>query len=333
MANDTRYAYAVARVRGMETRLLDRQWVERLLGESAEGALGALSDSAYRDAVADVARPEDIERGLERALAETLTTVSEVSPEPELIDLFRVRWDFRNLKSLIKASVLKLEGAEIGIVDGVGTIDPALLEKAVREKDYTMVPAFLADAAREAEEAYRDRGELSAIDEILDTALWRHSLGAARERGEPFLLRFFAAEIDLSNIRAFVRIKESGRDATDLARAFIPGGTLDRRFLEGMLAEPLDAFARGIEYGSYGALSPIFRDWSREKVYLLELACDNLLLKLTEPGKTIAYGIEPLVAYIQTRRIEIKLVRTVVVAKLDGLARGEIEGRLRSTHV
>ncbi len=30
MADDTRYAYAVARVRGMETRLLDRQWIERL---------------------------------------------------------------------------------------------------------------------------------------------------------------------------------------------------------------------------------------------------------------------------------------------------------------
>jgi V/A-type H+-transporting ATPase subunit C len=333
MADDTRYAYAVARVRGMETRLLDRQWIERLLGETADGALKALSDSAYQDAIADVGRPEDIEQGLERALAETLLTVSEVSPEPELIDLFRIRWDFRNLKSLVKASVLKLAGGEIGIVQGPGTIDPGLLEKAVREKDYTMVPAFLADPAREAEEAYRDQGELSVIDQVFDTALWGRSLAVARERGEAFLLSFFAAEIDLANIKAFVRIKESGKDRTDLARAFIPGGTVDRSFLEGMLGEPLDAFARGIEYGPYGSLAPIFRDWSREKAHLLELACDNLLLKLTEPGKTIAYGIEPLVAFILMRRIEIKLVRAAVIAKLDGLTRGEIEGRLRSTHV
>jgi V/A-type H+-transporting ATPase subunit C len=333
MADDTRYAYAVARVRGMETHLLDRQWIERLLGETADGALRALSDSAYQDALADVARPEDIEPGLERALAETLATVSEISPEPELIDLFRVRWDFRNLRSLIKASVLKIEGAEIGIVRGVGVMDVGLLEKAVREKDYTMVPPFLAEPARAAEEAYRDEGELSAIDQIIDGALWRHSLAVAGERGEEFLLRFFAAEIDLANIKAFVRIKESGKDRTDLARAFVPGGVVDRPFLEGMLGEPLDAFARGIEYGPYGSLAPIFRDWSRERTYLLELACDNLLLKLTEPGKTEAYGIEPLVAFILTRRIEIKLVRAAVIAKLDGLERGEVEGRLRSTHV
>jgi V/A-type H+-transporting ATPase subunit C len=333
MAEDTRYAYAVARVRGMETRLLDRQWIERLLAESAAGALKALSDSAYQDVVAEVGRPEDIEPGLERALAETLVTVSELSPVPELIDLFRIRWDFRNLKSFLKASVLKLEGGEIGIVEGVGIIDPALLEKAVREKDYTMVPPFLAEPARAAEEAYREQGELSAIDRIIDTALWSHSLAVAREHGEDFLVRFFGAEIDLANIRAFVRIKEAGRDSTDLWRAFIAGGSLALSFLDGLLGEPMDAFARAIEFGPYGSLSPILRDWSREKTYLLELACDDLLLKLVEPAKTVAYGIEPLVALILMRRIEIKLVRTAVVAKLDGLERSEIEGRLRSTHV
>jgi len=317
----------------METRLLDRQWIERLLGETADGALKALSDSAYQDAIADVGRPEDIEPGLERALAGTLATISEVSPEPELVDLFRIRWDLRNLKSLVKASVLKLASSEIGITHGLGTVDAGVIEKSVREKDYTMVPAFLADAAREAEEAYRDQGELSVVDQIIDVALWRHSLAVAREHDEPFLVDFFVAEVDLANIKTFVRIKESGKDRSDLTRAFIPGGTMDRTFLEGMLGEPLDAFARGIEYGRYGSLSPIFREWSREKTYLLELACDNLLLKLTEPGKTIAYGIEPLVAFILMRRIEIKLVRAAVIAKLDGLARGEIEGRLRSTHV
>lgn len=317
----------------METRLLDRQWVERLLSETADGALKALSDSTYQDAIADVGRPEDIEPGLERALAETLATVSEVSPEPELIDLFRVRWDFRNLKSLIKASVLKLAHSEIGIVRGVGTIDAGLLEKAVRDKDYTMVPAFLAGPARESEEAYRDLNELSVIDQIVDTALWNHSLSVAREQGDAFLLDFLGAEIDLANIRMFVRIKEAGKDRADLARAFIPGGTVDQSFLEGMLGEPLDAFARGIEYGRYGSLSLILSDWSREKTYLLELGCDNILLRLVEPGKTVAYGIEPLVAFIVTRRIEVKLVRAAVIAKLDGLARSEVEGRLRSTHV
>lgn len=317
----------------METRLLDRQWIERLLAETARGTLKALSDSIYADAIADVERPEDIERGLERALAETLRTVSEISPEPELIDLFRIRWDFRNLKALLKASARNLAGDDIGVVGEVGTVDAGSLEKAVREKDYTVVPAFLAEPARQAEEAYRSVGELSVIDDVLDTALWTHTLAMAREHGNLFLEGFFAAEIDLANIKTFVRIKDAGKELDELSRALIPGGTVDPPFFEGMLGEPLDAFARGIEYGRYGSLSPIFRDWSRDKTYLLELACDNLLLRLTEPGRTIAYGIEPLVAFVLARRIEIKLVRAAMVAKLDGLERSEIERRLRSAHV
>ena len=61
--------------------------------------------------------------GLLAALTETLTVVSRIAPKPELIDLFRVRWDFRNLRSLIKASLLKVPAADIGLARGPGTID------------------------------------------------------------------------------------------------------------------------------------------------------------------------------------------------------------------
>jgi V/A-type H+-transporting ATPase subunit C len=333
MADDTRYAYAVARVRGMETGLLDRQRIEKLLAETPAGALKALSDTAYQEAVADVGRSQEIESGLERALASTLAEISSICPEPELIDLFRLRWDARNVKSLLKASVLKRVDAEIGLAPGLGTMDVAVLEKAVQEKDYTHVPDFLAEACREAEAAYRDRGELSLIDQIVDESLWGHALGVARAHKNAFLESFFRAEIDLANVRTFVRIKDAGRDRAELARAFLPQGTLDLSFFEGMLGEGMDAFARSLEYGAYGELAGVVREWSRERAFALELACDNTLLKRVDVAKTQAYGIEPLVAFILHRQIEIKLIRTAVIAKLDGLERADVEARLRSIHV
>jgi V/A-type H+/Na+-transporting ATPase subunit C len=95
----------------------------------------------------------------------------------------------------------------------------------------------------------------------------------------------------------------------------------------------VDAFARALEFGPYADLTPVFREWSPEKGYGLERACDNVLLKKIDSAKMVAYGIEPLIAYILRRQIEIKLVRTAVLAKLDGLARGDIEERLRTIHV
>ena len=340
MADDTRYAYAVARIRGMETRLLDHQWIERLLAEDAGGALKVLADSAFQEAVADVGRPEDIEDGLVRALAETLQTVSALSPEPELIDLFRLRWDFRNLKSMVKASLLKLSdedagpgGKGIGLVDGMGTIDLTVLRKAVADGDYVSLPKVLADAARAAVETFRDSSELAGVNREFDLAMWAHQLAVAAESGSEFLTGYFRIEIDTINIRTFIRVKESGGDRTDLLRALVPGGTLDPSLLETHLDEPADAFARSLEYGRYGALAPVFREWTVDAAHVLELACDNILLNYVEPARTIAYGIEPLVAFILVRQLEIKLVRAAMAAKLDGVSRDELEGRLRAAHV
>ena len=333
MADDTRYAYAVARVRGMETRLLDRQWVERLLADTAGGALKTLSDSAYQEAVSEIARPDDIERGLERALADTLRTVSEISPEPKLIDLFRERWDYRNAKSLLKAALLKLEAAEVGAVDGMGLVPLAVLEKAITEKDHGALPAALGEAVREAEAAYRDRSELSEIDSILDAAMWRYSLAVAAEHGNDFLVECFRTEIDLANIKAFMRLKSAAADASDVSRELVPGGFVEPSTLLGALGELVDALARALEYGRYSLVAGVLRDWSAEKTPALELAADNELLKLTESAKTVAYGVEPLVRYILLRRTEIKLIRAAVVAKLNNIARSEVESRLRAVHV
>jgi V/A-type H+-transporting ATPase subunit C len=333
MADDTRYAYAVARVRGMETRLLDRQWIERLLGDSADGALKTLSDSAYQDAVSEVTRPEDLEPGLEASLAETLSTVSQISPEPALVELFRVRWDFRNTKSLLKAALLKLEAGPVGTVDGTGLVSLTLLEKAVQERDYAKLPSVIADAARRAEETYRDRAELADIDFIFDAAMWEHSIAVAAEHGNDFLVEYFRTEIDLANIKAFVRIKEAGREAGELSRALIPGGFVEPSLLEGAHGEPIDTLARALEYGRYPAIAAVLREWSADGIRGLELAADNELLRLTEVAKTVAYGVEPLIRYILIRQIETKLIRTAVTAKLDGLPRGDVEARLRTVHV
>jgi V/A-type H+-transporting ATPase subunit C len=332
MSDDTRYAYAVARIRGMETRLLTRQSVERLLAESPAGALAVLSDTAYQEALGDVSRPEDIESGLARALSETLVTVASIAPEPALIGLFRERWDFRNLRSLLKAAVLRLDLERIGTADGPGLIGLPALEKAVQERDYSSLPEHLAEAARQAEEEYRDSSELSSIDRAVDAGFWRHALVVAGEHENEFLVSYFGAEIDLRNVRIFIRVKAAGGDRDDLEAALIEGGKLERTFFGRFLEEPVEAFARALEYGPYGPLADVLRDWSSDRTPALELACDNLLLRLTEGGSRTAYGIEPLVRYILVRELELKLIRTLMVGKLDGIDKADIEARFRAIH-
>jgi V/A-type H+-transporting ATPase subunit C len=294
--------------------------------------LKALGDTAYQDALADVTGPSDIERGLAQAYAATLHAVAEIAPEPELIDCFLLRADAANLKALLKASLLKVEGEDIGLTSGAGTLETEVLEKAVAERDYMMLPDVLAGAARDAEEAFRDTDEIRSIDRVVDAALWRYQVETAREHGNRFLESFFRVEIDLLNVKTFARLKEGGADGADLARELLPEGTIERITFLAEFGEPFDSFARSLEFGAYPELAPVFREWSAERLYTLELACDDELLKRVDPAKTIAYGIEPLVAHIVERRMEMKLIRMAIVGRADGLERRDIESRLRSIH-
>ena len=118
-----------------------------------------------------------------------------------------------------------------------------------------------------------------------------------------------------------------------MERVFIPGGLLSLSLLQEQLGEPVDSLARTLEYGRYAELGPVLREWTAESGPALELACDNVLLRKVEHAKRVAYGIEPLVAFLLVRNLEIKLVRAAVVSKLDGIRREELELRLRAVHV
>jgi V/A-type H+-transporting ATPase subunit C len=58
-----------------------------------------------------------------------------------------------------------------------------------------------------------------------------------------------------------------------------------------------------------------------------------VLLDHVDQAKRQAYGIEPLVAFIVRRQLEVKLVRMAITARLDGVGRDVVEERLRAAHV
>ncbi len=105
---NTRYGYASGRIRVLETRLLNRTGITRLLeAESAEEVLRMLSEGEYGTAISGIQKAEDFEKALEVEMERTYALIDELSLDPELTQIFRIRGDFHNLKVLLKASYLK----------------------------------------------------------------------------------------------------------------------------------------------------------------------------------------------------------------------------------
>jgi V/A-type H+/Na+-transporting ATPase subunit C len=131
-----RYAYAVGRVRAMETSLLDRGKIERMVEASGAGeALKVLGESEYAEHIASLASVHDYETMLEQVLHRVYRELRRFAPDPELVDLFACRYDYHNLKVLFKAEKLGEERDEL-LVSDVGNVSLAALQRAVYDEDY-----------------------------------------------------------------------------------------------------------------------------------------------------------------------------------------------------
>jgi V/A-type H+-transporting ATPase subunit C len=65
----------------------------------------------------------------------------------------------------------------------------------------------------------------------------------------------------------------------------------------------------------------------------LEKFSDNYLLNYIKPAKFAILGIEPVLGYLLAKEHEIKLLRIIMIGKLNGLSSESIREKLRETYV
>ena len=91
---DTDYLTISARIRAMEGRLLNRERMDRMIEarDDAE-ALKVLSECGYPDAAG-------LDSTLAQARAETFQDMERSVPDPRLVEIFQIKYDYHNAKTL-----------------------------------------------------------------------------------------------------------------------------------------------------------------------------------------------------------------------------------------
>lgn len=331
---DTRYAYAVGRIRALETRLLP---MPKLLGilvaADAPGALRMLSDTVYAQSLAEVKDESEFENSMAGELGRAYDLFRDLSLDPELTDLFRLRNDVHNLKVLLKAKYAKAQ-ADPYLID-MGLFELGEIKEMVEKANFRALPQILQEAVREAMAQFNQSRNPQMIDFALDEAMYRLFLETACACGEPFLEELFRIEIDLINIKTHVRLKIRGSLREKLQEAMLPGGGLPKeRFLK-LFDGSLEQFAQGLMYTRYGRVISDGIDHWKEHVDLtcLEKMLDDYLLDYLKLAKYITFGLEPLIGYLLAKETEIKNIRTILVGKFNNLSKETIKERLRETYV
>jgi len=334
----TDYAHSVTRVRALENGLLDKSKIERMAeAKSANEALKILGETSYGAQVSRLNSVFEYENILREEIASVRQLFWKISPHPEVTDLFFLKYDVLNLKILIKGKYLGQEVEDILVTSG--TIAPDKMTTMVSEGKFKELPPEIAQAAEEAQASLEETRDPQLVDTILDKAHYSYLSRFLSERKEDFLQEFVSVQADLTNIKSFIRVRHvaegDGLRARELLRkVFVPGGKLELDSLMAQLDESLTAFAERFARDPWGeVVAEGIASWERDgSLTTYEKLADNFLLSHMKKSRLIAFGPEPLVAYFWAKENEVKLIRIVMVGKINGLPAKDIKERLRDVY-
>lgn len=328
---DTEYLYATTRIRSLERQLINRERTERMLeAKSAEDAVKVLAELGYPDIGA--ASLSAVERAIAQERERAFELMREISPNPKLIDVFSIKYDYHNAKSLLKADAQGQDARRLLI--NAGRISAFTLETCLRQMELRDLPPVMREAVEAARETLARTGDPQLMDFILDRACFTEMLDTAKESGSAFLIGYVRLLIDVTNLRSTVRAYRQGRSVEFLRNALIDGGNVDPASLVAALSAQgtiKDVFAGSSLEGAAenGALAVAGEtDFIR-----FERLCDDAVTEYLQSARFVAFGDAPVIAYLAAKENEITLIRILMAGKLQELPAEEIRDRLRVTYV
>ena len=326
---DTDYLCLSAQIRSKECNLLDRARMERMLeAPTLQEAVRLLTEVGYENF------DPNSESGLNHALLLRREALFEeiyrYAPEPQIIDVFKLKYDYHNLKAVIKS-----RGSDVSalLVDAGRVSAADLVNKHQESGSWDFLPPAMAEAAREGERVLAETGDPQRSDALMDRAFYAEMHQLAEGIHCPYLMRYVETTIDAANLRSVIRTLRMGRSAAFLKDFLFPGGTVSP-----------DAVLRDAVNGDAGNAyrATVLRDAaavgedavkSGASLTEFEKLCDDAVLAQAGTARRVPFGVEVVIGYVAAREAELTNVRIIMTGRMAGLPAQTIRERLRESYV
>ena len=332
--NSMEFTQVIPRLRVLETRLLDKSKIDRMIdGDSAKEALKVLQESEYANVMTGVKRPEDYEMVLARELKRIYELMYDASPSKALIDIMSIKYDYHNIKVILKGMFLKKDFGNMLIP--VGKQDPSLLKHNIENNNLRDLPKAMQKGIEKAKEDFEVNKDPQKIDIILDNAMFEEMKEIAKKLDDRFVDKYVRVLIDSTNIKTLLRVKKQRKDRDFLVEVLIKGGAIDEDILISLLNDAPENISNKLSFTDYGEMIRfgIESYIKTGSASLLEKLIDNYIMDMMKEAKFIPFGVEPVLAYIYAKETEIKVIRIIMVGKLNNRSGEVIRERLRDIYV
>ena len=325
------YLHTSARVRAMEHGLLSRGQMDRMVkAQTPMEAARILTECGYPEFPA--VTPEAIDLAVKQEREKTYGLLGNLSPDPAIIDVFRLKYDYHNVKVLLKASVMQEDAARL-LLD-LGRVPARKLADGILQSDLRDMPPILQAAIREARETLRTTGDPQLADFILDRAYFEDMSDLAAHCNSDFLKGYVRLSLDSSNLRSAVRALRMGKTPDFLRNILFPGGGVDRTRIAGAVSTggALDVLfaASPLKTAAEEGVAAIKED---RPLTRFEKLCDDAVSRYLQSAKYNSISEAPLICYLGAKETEFTAVRIIMTGLLSGLAPDVLEERLRDVYV
>ena len=315
-------------LRAREPKLLNNERAERMLdAASFEDAAKLLTDCGYPD-MSQMAAAE-VEQALAEHRSEIFEELGRLSPDKELVDVFKLKYDYHNAKAIIKAEAMGSDAKRL--LSDAGRVSGAELLELYQADRCSQLPPTFGKAMAEARSVLARTANPQLSDFVLDKAYFEELRAVADKFNNAFLRGYAAVLSDSANLKSAVRTLRMGKNQDFLAEVLVDGGEIEpRRIIAAADKEGLAALyahtvlEKAAQLGAEALSGGSMTDFER--------ACDNAVNTTLRAAKLVSYGPEAVVAYLAAVEGEIQAARMILTGRLAGVSPQVIRERLRDLY-
>lgn len=182
---DTDYLTISARIRGMENTLMNRDKMEQLLETHSDEEVSRILQE-YGYPAFSLADPEELDEAFSNVRRNIWKDLEQSMPDPRYLDVFRMKYDYHNVKAVLKAEAMHT--SPDSMLSDLGRIPAEEVKRYVSSRGTEgELPPILAEASREARQVLESTRDPQLCDMVLDRARFQEELRVAEITGSRFL--------------------------------------------------------------------------------------------------------------------------------------------------
>ena len=317
-----RYGYSNTRVKAMESKLVARDAIERMLAAKETESMGAmLLQTSYKGYVEEFGGTKSMDKLIDFALSKSLgketNKLVAVAPPAhrEIVrDIVGV-WDMSNAKFMIGA---------------MGRVKEAMATNSIESAIGKLAAATpYKQEMRSALNAYRKSKDLMEVDSAIDVAYYA-KLGSTIEKLRKInreSAQLIARRIDLKNALMLLNAKRHGREFSEIRGYLVRNGSVGIAALGKAFESSKSVDALAVSIGAFD-LKQAAAEYAAGKgrsLMIFEIAMMNELFR--DALKAVRHSVlsfGTIIAFLYLKEIEVSTLRIIIKGKSYGLGDDEI---------